>query len=266
MDEILHLLIGSFSQYLQGLYIPGGAGFFPSTVVSLYPHPKKEAKTSFPPSNLILGIQLMEVSWNLLRLSRSTANPRIFSPIALNIEEGNQGEGICRPYWGINRLAWEAAFCTIPGRFRVRALGCQWNLVTIVSKLVYNQLTGLTSYLYRGYNPVTKYQQDIHGHASSLPVWVGWFAQILHFLNASRHKEWFFNWCTEISHHHGSVENGGVWSVVSWCDDRPVQWVIALIPSWTRTVISWATFFLLVFFLAWRDRWKCDLCLHNLDI
>ena len=33
MEEILHLLIGSFSHYLQGfLYIPGGAGFLPSTV------------------------------------------------------------------------------------------------------------------------------------------------------------------------------------------------------------------------------------------
>ena len=32
MEEILHQLIGSFSHYLQVLYIPGGAGFFPSTV------------------------------------------------------------------------------------------------------------------------------------------------------------------------------------------------------------------------------------------
>ena len=34
MAEILHQLIGSLSHYLQGLYIPGGAGFLPSTVVS----------------------------------------------------------------------------------------------------------------------------------------------------------------------------------------------------------------------------------------
>ena len=33
MAEILHQLIGSLSHYLQGLYIPGGAGFLPSTVV-----------------------------------------------------------------------------------------------------------------------------------------------------------------------------------------------------------------------------------------
>ena len=32
MPEILHQLIGSLSHYLQGLYLPGGAGFLPSTV------------------------------------------------------------------------------------------------------------------------------------------------------------------------------------------------------------------------------------------
>ena len=32
----------------------------------------------------------------------------------------------------------------------------------MVSKLVYNLLVGLITYLYRGYNPVTKY----HGHPS----------------------------------------------------------------------------------------------------
>ena len=32
MAEILHQLIGRLSHYLQGLYIPGGAGFQPSTV------------------------------------------------------------------------------------------------------------------------------------------------------------------------------------------------------------------------------------------
>ena len=42
-------------------------------------------------------------------------------------------------------------------------LGCPWKLVTIVSKLVYNLLMGLITYLYRGYNPVTRY----HGHPSS---------------------------------------------------------------------------------------------------
>ena len=41
-------------------------------------------------------------------------------------------------------------------------LGCPWKFVTIVaSKLVYNLLKGLTTYLYRGY-PVTKN----HGHSS----------------------------------------------------------------------------------------------------
>ena len=42
-------------------------------------------------------------------------------------------------------------------------LGCPWKLVTIVSKLGYNLFRGLTTYLYWGYNPVTKY----HGHPSS---------------------------------------------------------------------------------------------------
>ena len=41
-------------------------------------------------------------------------------------------------------------------------LGCPWKLVTIVSKLVYNLFTGLTTYLNRGYNPFTKY----YGHPS----------------------------------------------------------------------------------------------------
>ena len=35
MEEILHQLIYSLSHYLQGLCIPGGAGFLPSTVSSL---------------------------------------------------------------------------------------------------------------------------------------------------------------------------------------------------------------------------------------
>ena len=38
-------------------------------------------------------------------------------------------------------------------------------IVTIVSKLVYNLLKGLITYLYTGYNPVTKY----HGHPSIHP-------------------------------------------------------------------------------------------------
>ena len=33
MEEILHQLIGSLYHYSQGLYIPGGAGFLPSTVL-----------------------------------------------------------------------------------------------------------------------------------------------------------------------------------------------------------------------------------------
>ena len=36
MEEILHQLIGSLSHYLGGLYIPGGAGFLPSTVCTAY--------------------------------------------------------------------------------------------------------------------------------------------------------------------------------------------------------------------------------------
>ena len=35
MEEILHQLIGSLSSYLQVLYIPGGAGFLPSTEVTI---------------------------------------------------------------------------------------------------------------------------------------------------------------------------------------------------------------------------------------
>ena len=33
MEEILHQSVGGLSHYLQGLCIPGGAGFLPSTVV-----------------------------------------------------------------------------------------------------------------------------------------------------------------------------------------------------------------------------------------
>ena len=36
MEELPHKLIGSLSHYLQGLYIPGGAGFLPSTVSRLH--------------------------------------------------------------------------------------------------------------------------------------------------------------------------------------------------------------------------------------
>ena len=32
MEEILHQLKGSLSHHLHGFYIPGGAGFLPSTV------------------------------------------------------------------------------------------------------------------------------------------------------------------------------------------------------------------------------------------
>ena len=44
-------------------------------------------------------------------------------------------------------------------------------IVTIVSKLGYNLLKGLITYLYRGYNPVTKY----NGHPSTFMVCIGWF-------------------------------------------------------------------------------------------
>ena len=39
-------------------------------------------------------------------------------------------------------------------------------ILLLLSKLVYNLLRGLTTYLYRGYNPVAKY----HGHPSK--VWL----------------------------------------------------------------------------------------------
>ena len=39
-------------------------------------------------------------------------------------------------------------------------------IVTIVSKLVHNLLTGLTTYLYRGYDLFTKY----HGHPSKYTI------------------------------------------------------------------------------------------------
>ena len=46
-------------------------------------------------------------------------------------------------------------------------LGCPWNLVTILSKLGYNLLRGLTTYLYRGCNVFTKF----HGHPSTSQRW-----------------------------------------------------------------------------------------------
>ena len=42
-----------------------------------------------------------------------------------------------------------------------------WKLVNIVSKLVYNHLRGLTTHLYRAYNPFTKY----HGHPFGKLTW-----------------------------------------------------------------------------------------------
>ncbi len=49
-----------------------------------------------------------------------------------------------------------------PPFFSLEVLGCPWKLVTIVSKLAYSLLRGLATYLYRGYNPFTKY----HGYPS----------------------------------------------------------------------------------------------------
>ena len=43
MEEILHQLMGSLAHYLQGLYIPGGAGFLPSSSMSLH-------STAIPPA------------------------------------------------------------------------------------------------------------------------------------------------------------------------------------------------------------------------
>ena len=64
-----------------------------------------------------------------------------------------------------------------PVRYRLHVLitswhplGCPWKLVNgqiMVSKLVYNLFRGLTTYLYRGYNPFTKY----HGHPSTEFIW-----------------------------------------------------------------------------------------------
>ena len=55
MEEILHQLIGSLSHYLQGfikvLYIPGDAGFLPSTVLEII-HVQGLTAVSFRECNL----------------------------------------------------------------------------------------------------------------------------------------------------------------------------------------------------------------------
>ena len=53
-------------------------------------------------------------------------------------------------------------------------LGCPWKLVSIVSKLVYNLPVGLTTNLYRGCHPVTKY----HEYPSMLVVSLKVFLRI----------------------------------------------------------------------------------------
>ena len=42
-------------------------------------------------------------------------------------------------------------------------------IVTIVTKLVYNLVKGLITYLYSGYNPVTKYNGHPSIHGRFLP-------------------------------------------------------------------------------------------------
>ena len=65
-----------------------------------------------------------------------------------------------QPVWlPNNEIAEEVGSDWIPKNIPT-LLGCPWKLVTIVSKLVYNLLTGLTNLLiitYRGYNPFTIY-------------------------------------------------------------------------------------------------------------
>ena len=59
MEEILHQLIGSLSDYLQGFIHPGGAGFLPSTVlprlaifgVSLDSHSSQGVMGGYPAGN-----------------------------------------------------------------------------------------------------------------------------------------------------------------------------------------------------------------------
>ena len=62
-------------------------------------------------------------------------------------------------------------------------------IVTIVSKLVYNLLKGLITYLYRGYNPVSKY----HGHPSRIHG--KWYMYLRTFIIQINHS------CREIIYH-----------------------------------------------------------------
>ena len=62
MEEILHQLMCSLSHYLQGLCIPGGAGFLPSTVSS-----QKTGLSYFWKRRSIFTCTLHQVVWFELR-------------------------------------------------------------------------------------------------------------------------------------------------------------------------------------------------------
>ena len=74
MDKILHQLIGRLSHYVQG-FIPGGAGFRPSTVwmsslfiVIVLRHPTKVAHVLLSPAFVLWLIE----AWNKLQRSKGS--------------------------------------------------------------------------------------------------------------------------------------------------------------------------------------------------
>ena len=68
MEQILHQLrlVVSTIIYIQGLYIPGGAGFLPSTVVTLstiFHRPDSCFRVMWPEKSL-QGLQSLQWNWN----------------------------------------------------------------------------------------------------------------------------------------------------------------------------------------------------------
>ena len=79
-------------------------------------------------------------------------------PIAERTLESSLDEKPTSESWAVMLPVAAAAKERLPW---MGVLGCPWKLVTIVSKLIYNLFTRLTTYLYRVYNPFTKFQLGI---------------------------------------------------------------------------------------------------------
>ena len=141
---INHLLVGGFNPF-EKYYI-----------VKLDHFPRVENKEYLkPPPSLGLGTCCFPSSGHVYNFrSLKRCQPRPSAAVSPNRIKANR-------IHGIDMLCIYYIYIYIS-----KQIYHAWMSVEVsnesVSKLVYNLLKGLTTYLYRGYNPVTKY----HGHPS----------------------------------------------------------------------------------------------------